>query len=173
MSPDTIGKKPRFSNILWTVTGGILGAVLFWSSFTGGQRAYSEAMLPQNPVTIQHADGSRANYRMEIAKTPEEQEHGLMFRHHLDAHAGMLFLWPADQNVSMWMKNTLIPLDMLFIAHDGRVVKITANAVPQDLTPLPSGEPIRAVIEIAGGEAGKQHILVGDKVLYPGLQLSP
>jgi len=117
-------------------------------------------------MEILRADGSKAAFDIEVATTPEQQEHGLMFRKKLAADAGMLFLWPEDQPVSMWMKNTLIPLDMLYVAHDGRITKITAKAVPMDLTVLPSDGPIRAVVEIGGGEAARQNIKTGDKVLF-------
>lgn len=159
--------------MIWIISATILTALLLWVGVETYRQQAAGELFPKSHVEILRADGTSVAFRMEIATTPEQQEHGLMFRKHLKPDTGMLFLWPADQPVAMWMKNTLIPLDMLFVAHDGRIVKITANAVPEDLTPLSAGENVRAVIEIGGGEAAKQNIKTGDKVLYAAFVAKP
>jgi hypothetical protein len=116
-------------------------------------------------MTIRRSDGQSFPFIIEIAETPEQQRYGLMFRRALPQDAGMLFISDPDRPVSMWMKNTYIPLDMLFIRHDGTIVKIITHAEPFDLTPLSSGEPVRGVIEINAGEAERRGLKIGDKIV--------
>ena len=111
-----------------------------------------------------HAGGSAFKFEVELATTPAEREKGLMFRKAMGANAGMLFLYPGDEPVAFWMKNTLIPLDMLFLKADGRIVHIAHDAKPLDETPIPSGEPVRAVLELNGGTAAALGIKEGDRV---------
>ena len=107
----------------------------------------------------------RVKFTVELAMTRAEQERGLMFRKSLAPDRGMLFPYNPPQRAAFWMKNTLIPLDILYIAPDGRVLSIARNAVPHDETPLPSGGVVRAVLEIPGGRAAQLGILPGDRVL--------
>jgi uncharacterized protein len=107
-----------------------------------------------------------ARFRVEIAATRAEQARGLMFRKGLAADHGMLFVYRRPQPAAYWMKNTLIPLDIIFIQPDGRVLSIARNARPLDQTPLPSGGLILGVLEIAGGRAAQLGILPGDRVLH-------
>jgi uncharacterized protein len=159
------------TNLLWiSVALAACLTLILVALQTQSGRTGDKIAFPHSHMEILRADGSKAEFDIELATTHEQQERGLMFRKELAANAGMLFLWPEDQPVSMWMKNTLIPLDMLFVAHDGKITKITAHAVPLDLTTLPSDDPIRAVIEIAGGEAAHQNIKTGDKVLFSAFQ---
>ncbi len=109
------------------------------------------------------------NFTIEVATTQQEQALGLMFRRSLPENAGMLFLYDPPQPAAMWMKNTLIPLDMVFIAPDGRVLRIESNAEPLSTTVIPSEGDISAVLELNGGEADKIGLRRGDKVIYPGL----
>jgi uncharacterized membrane protein (UPF0127 family) len=97
----------------------------------------------------------------EVAATPEQQERGLMFRRSLRPDRGMIFPYDPPQDVSFWMKNTIIPLDIVFIRSDGTIVRIT-HAKALDLSPLPSGEPVAAVLEIRGGRAAELGIKEGD-----------
>jgi uncharacterized membrane protein (UPF0127 family) len=113
-------------------------------------------------VTIHSAGGDRV-INAQIAATPEQQERGLMFRRSLAPNEGMIFPYDPPASVSFWMHNTLIPLDMIFIRADGTIARIT-HAKAMDDTPLPSGEPIAAVLEIAGGRAAELGIREGDKV---------
>jgi len=104
---------------------------------------------------------------VEIADTAEERARGLMFRKQLGAYEGMLFDFFQEMQVSFWMKNTLIPLDMVFIAGDGTVKHVHANAVPLSTDAIPSRYPVRAVLEINGGSAALLGIKPGDKVKHP------
>jgi uncharacterized membrane protein (UPF0127 family) len=109
------------------------------------------------------------NFNIEIATTDHERALGLMFRRSLPENAGMLFLYNQPQAAAMWMQNTLIPLDMVFISADGTVHRIESNAEPFSTTIIPSEGPVIGVLELNGGEAAKIGLKPGDKVLYPGL----
>lgn len=137
-------------------TIGLAGLVLLW--MIRGAAA--------EPLII-HAGGSAYKFEVEIVSTPATREQGLMFRKSLGANAGMLFLYPEEQAVSFWMKNTLIPLDMLFLKADGRIAHIAHNAVPLDETPIESEAPVKAVLEVNGGTANALGIKEGDRVDYP------
>ena len=104
---------------------------------------------------------------MEVAKTPEQQAQGLMFRKSLGADQGMIFPRDPPVDASFWMKNTLIPLDIIFIRSDGTIARIAENTVPMSLDPIPSLEPVAAVLEIAGGRASELGIKPNDKVVWP------
>lgn len=114
-------------------------------------------------VTLHTSQGAH-RLTVEIADTPQARARGLMYRERLDAGQGMLFLYPAPRRVTMWMKNTVIPLDMLFINGDGRIVRVARNAQPHSLTIIPSGEPVIAVLEIAGGRAAELNVAAGDRL---------
>jgi len=107
----------------------------------------------------------RVKFTVELAVTRAEQERGLMFRKSLAPDRGMLFPYKPPRPAAFWMKNTLIPLDIIYIAPNGRVLSIARNAVPHDETPLPSGGVVGGVLEIAGGRAAQLGILPGDLVL--------
>lgn len=119
--------------------------------------------LPTSPLSIDTARGP-AYFRVEVASSRQEHETGLMFRKAMAANAGMLFDFHRPSAVSFWMKNTILPLDLLFIRSDGTISTITANAVPYSTTPIPSAEPIRAVLEINAGRAQALGIEPGDRV---------
>ena len=116
------------------------------------------------PLTIKSKSGTH-HFTVEIAATPDEQETGLMFRKSLAGDRGMIFPYDPPQDASFWMKNTLIPLDIVFIRANGTIARIT-NAEPMSIEPLPSGEPIAAVLEIAGGRAAELDIKEGDLVSW-------
>lgn len=117
-------------------------------------------------LTIQ--SGSRANrFNVEFADTPEKRALGLMHRPSMPADAGMLFDFKSDQQIAMWMRNTRIPLDMLFIARDGRIVNIAERTVPFTDTAIPSKGPVRAVLELNGGTAARLGIKPGDRASHP------
>ena len=117
------------------------------------------------PLTIRSSNGTHG-FTVEVAATPEQQERGLMFRRSLAGDRGMIFPYDPPQEVSFWMKNTLIPLDIIFIRSDGTIVRIT-EAKALDLSPLPAGEPISAVLEIRGGRAAELGIKEGDVASWP------
>ena len=121
----------------------------------------------QNDLTIETAAGKRFHFTVELALTPEQQERGLMFRKSMAPDAGMLFVFDRAEQQVFWMKNTLIPLDMIFIAADGRIVNIHERAVPGSLDPIPSAGPVRGVLEVNGGTASRLGIKPGDRVLHP------
>ena len=126
----------------------------------------SAAGLEQAPLTIE-SRGKRHVFVVEIARTPEEQATGLMNRQSLAPDRGMIFPYEPAQPVAFWMKNTLIPLDMIFIRPDGTIGSIAAETVPLSLEPVPSGEPVSAVLEIAGGRSAELGLSAGDKVSWP------
>ena len=119
--------------------------------------------LEQVPLSIQ--SGSKTHrFTVEVARTPEEQAQGLMNRQSLGPDRGMIFPYDPPQPVGFWMKNTLIPLDMIFIRADGTIASIAANTVPLSLEMVPSVEPVAAVLEIPGGRSAELGIKAGDKV---------
>lgn len=120
------------------------------------------ACSADNRGVLHTAKGDFA-FNLEIADTEAQREKGLMFRTSLAPDAGMLFDYHKEQEASFWMQNTLIPLDMVFIAADGTVKTIHVNARPLDTTPIPSEVPIRFVLEIAGGRSQEIGLKVGDK----------
>ena len=109
---------------------------------------------------------SRYEFFVEIAITPEQRSQGLMFRTELAANAGMLFQYGEPQIINMWMANTLIPLDMIFIGSDGRIVSIAERTVPQSLTTIPSEASAIAVLEVPGGTADRLGIGPTDVVIH-------
>lgn len=126
----------------------------------------SPAGLEQVPLTIDSANGKH-RFTVEVARTPEEQAQGLMFRKSIPPDRGMIFPYDPPVQVSFWMKNTLVPLDMVFIGPDGKIGRIAANTTPMSLDPVASIDPVSAVLEIAGGRAAELGIREGDKVDWP------
>ena len=117
------------------------------------------------PLTVTSA-GAKHKFIVEVAVTPEEQATGLMYRESLAPDRGMIFPDKVPNYASFWMKNTLIPLDMIFIRADGSIASIEANTVPLSLQLVYSDEPVTAVLEIAGGRAAELGIKPGDKVKW-------
>ncbi len=114
---------------------------------------------------VANAADKKTTLHLELATTPEARMHGLMNRKTLAPNDGMAFFFPEISIEKFWMKNTLIPLDMLFVDESGRIVYI-ATAIPLSLTPVGPDSPVETVIELAGGAAAKRGIAVGDKVHY-------
>ena len=121
------------------------------------------AHFATSTLTIDTASGPK-RFSIELALTPQQQQQGLMYRSSLAADAGMLFVFPTTQPTAFWMKNTLIPLDMLFIAADGRIVHIHELAVPLSEATIDSGGPVKAVLEVNGGTVARLKIKIGDVV---------
>src|SRR2546428_10906151 len=117
----------------------------------------------RGPVAVIRGPGAAVEVSLEVAATPAERERGLMYRSSLAEGRGMLFVFDEDRNHSFWMKNTLIPLDMLFIARDGTVVGIHANATPQSTADIAVGMPSRYVLEVPGGWAARHGISAGGR----------
>ncbi|WP_375227993.1 DUF192 domain-containing protein [Roseobacter sp. S98] len=117
-------------------------------------------------------DWGEARFSIEIADDRSERARGLMHRESMPAAAGMLFIYPQPQSLSFWMRNTLIPLDMLFIDPGGVVQHIHHRAVPLDETPIPGGNGLTHVLEINGGMAEALGITVGSQVRHPSFDPS-
>ena len=135
--------------------------------------------LPKEKLTIVTRDGQKREFNVEMALTPQQQETGLMFRKSVPEDGGMLFDWGSPRESLMWMRNTVAPLDMLFINADGTIRRIAENTTPHSLATIDSGGPVRATLELArrdraaardpcgrqGGAAGvRQQILNGVRV---------
>lgn len=117
-------------------------------------------------LAIETQAGNRYDFTVELAITRAQQAQGLMFRESMALDAGMLFVFPEVRPASFWMENTLIPLDMLFVRDDGTIARIAANTTPLSRESVPSGEPVRAVLEINGGLSAMLGIRPGDRVLH-------
>lgn len=124
------------------------------------------ATYPKSSVTI-NSKASAHKFEVWIADTPERQRQGLMFVRDLPSSQGMLFINESPRVSSFWMKNTYIPLDMLFIDARGRIVAIYADTTPLSLDPVGPMSPVRGILELRGGEAAKRGIRKGDRVLHP------
>ena len=114
-------------------------------------------------------DWGSARFSVEIADTPELRSRGLMFVEDMPTMAGMLFVYEREQPVSFWMKNTLIPLDMIFADGEGVVQHVHENAIPGDLTGIPGGSDIQFVLEINGGMADRLGIDAGSEMRHPSI----
>jgi len=126
------------------------------------------------PTAVVHGtQGAPVSVQLEVANTPADRERGLMYRRSLPEDGGMLFIFPEETDQSFWMKNTLISLDMLFIARDGRIVGIHPDAVPLSTAPISVGAPSRYVLEMNGGWAARHGVRPGDQVEFRGLPASP
>jgi uncharacterized protein len=120
--------------------------------------------LPKEKLVIITRDGVRHDFNVEMAITPDQQTVGLMFRPTVPADGGMLFDWGAPRDSQMWMRNTIAPLDMVFINPDGSIRSIAENTVPESLAIVDSRGPVRATLELAAGTTARLNIRVGDKV---------
>lgn len=125
----------------------------------------SSAVFQLSELTIVGA-GKSHRFRIEVARTPAARRQGLMQRRSLDSDAGMLFEYGETRPIHMWMKNTLIPLDMLFIDRSGIIVGIEADTVPFSTRVIPSPGPVAAVLELNAGTAVRLAIKPGDRVLH-------
>jgi uncharacterized membrane protein (UPF0127 family) len=121
------------------------------------------------PSVVVQTGEREVAFHVELARTPEERERGLMFREHLAADAGMLFVFDQPSLQTFWMKNTLIPLDMIFLSPDREIVGIVQNAEPLTLTGRGVNEPSQFVLEINGGLAARLGIRTGQRVQFRGV----
>ena len=125
---------------------------------------YPAPPLPRGHVVLDSAFGGKTSVDVEVANTPASTQRGMMWRRELAAGRGMLFVFEGEQDHSFWMKNTLIPLDMIFIGADLRVVGVVENAQPLTLTGRSVGRPSRYVLEVPGGWAAKAGVREGTRV---------
>lgn len=120
--------------------------------------------LPKEKLVIVTRDGASHVFNVEMAIDPAQQTIGLMFRPSVPVDGGMLFDWGAPRDSQMWMRNTISPLDMVFINADGTIRSIAENTVPESLAIIESRGPVRATLELAAGTTARLNIRVGDKV---------
>lgn len=150
-------------DVLMGLFGVVTAAMLALPRAVWAQTA-AQPDLPKEKLTIVTNDGVRHDFNVEMALSPEQQITGLMFRPSVAADGGMLFDWGAERVSQMWMRNTVAPLDMIFIGADGRVRAIAENTVPYSEAVISSRVPVRATLELAAGTARRLNIEVGDKV---------
>ena len=122
--------------------------------------------LREDPLVIVARDGTRHAFRVEMAVDPNHQMIGLMFRPSVAPDEGMMFDWGTPRESTMWMRNTITSLDMVFIAADGRIHRIAERTVPLSLATVESRGPVRATLELAAGTAERLNLRVGDRVLH-------
>jgi uncharacterized membrane protein (UPF0127 family) len=130
------------------------------------EAAPAAVTFEQSALTIAAADGS-FEFQVEVAASPQQRSQGLMFRESLEEDRGMLFDFGRPQLAAMWMRNTYVPLDMLFIDAAGRITQIAANTQPLSDAVVASREPVRAVLELRAGVSAKLGIKPGDRVIHP------
>jgi uncharacterized membrane protein (UPF0127 family) len=131
--------------------------------FAWSANAHAQAL---QPLTIVTASG-RHEFQVELADTDASRAQGLMYRRSLAPDRGMLFDFKRVEPVSMWMQNTYVSLDMLFIRPDGTIARVAMNAEPLSTRTIPSGEPVLAVLEVPAGTAARLGVKAGDKVEHP------
>ncbi|MFO1188757.1 MAG: DUF192 domain-containing protein [Alphaproteobacteria bacterium] len=121
-------------------------------------------------LDIVTADGKSHRFTIELAQTPDEQTQGLMYRRAMAADAGMLFINDPPRVMTMWMRNTFLPLDMIFFDARGRVTRIAERTVPLSEAIIPSGGPVQGVLEVNAGTATRLGIKPGDRLVHPAIR---
>lgn len=163
--------RQKRRDLLLVVAVSCLFAGLFFVFQNGRGEAFAQPEI-QRPafakgkVVITRQDGTTFPYGVEIAQTLDEQAYGLMFRKTMPEGEGMIFIFDPVREVSFWMKNTFLPLDMVFADAAGKIVRIVESAGPQDETPIPSGVPVRYVLELNAGQTKAQSIRLGDRLSF-------
>ena len=155
-----IAPAPR--RLLLCLRALVVGALLC----AAGAAAPASVSFEESSLTVDAAAG-RFEFLVEMAVSPAQRSQGLMFRESLDEDRGMLFDFGRPQRAAMWMRNTYVPLDMLFIDADGRITQIAAETQPLSDAVIASREPVRAVLELRGGVSAKLGIRPGDRVIHP------
>ncbi len=155
-----MGSSITRSSSIWRRAVVILGAALCATPVAAGCR--------DDQVELRWTDG-QARFSVEVADDDAERGRGLMFRESLPRSAGMLFVYDSPRRATFWMKNTLIPLDMIFADASGRVRHVHANARPQDVTVIDGGEDVLFVLEINGGLAARLGIAPGAELRHPAI----
>ncbi|MBR0883322.1 uncharacterized membrane protein (UPF0127 family) [Bradyrhizobium japonicum] len=148
---------------VWSIARGWLAAILVVGCAVAGAPVRAASFQPLEIVT---KNGVQV-FSVEMATTEEEKQTGLMYRKELADGKGMLFDFKPEQEVSMWMKNTYVSLDMIFIRADGRILRIAENTEPLSTKIISSQGPARAVLEVVAGTAQKYGIRPGDRVGHP------
>ena len=148
----------------------VFGLVLAWPAVA---QDGPQPGLPIESLRIVTDRGATLDFRVEMAMTPEQQRTGLMFRPSMPLDAGMLFVFPRPRIASFWMRNTLIPLDMLFIAADGTILNIAERTETRSDQSYRSVGPVLGVLEINGGLSALLGIAAGDRVHHPAFTSTP
>jgi len=163
---------PNFSSTsrFWLPLLAVLFACYSYAGFAMADKTAAEQGAPSAKLLIQRGTITIATYSVEIADDDAERAQGLMHRRSLPDDHAMLFIYPRAQRVSMWMKNTFIPLDMLFAGPDGTITRIHQNAQPHDLTPIPGGNSVRYVLELAAGTIANKGLQIGDQLVHPSIK---
>ena len=125
-----------------------------------------EITFATDNLTIETADGRAFPFAIELALTPQQRAQGLMFRKEMARDEGMLFLFDREAPRAFWMKNTYLPLDIIFLDAAGRIVSIARDTTPLSETPIPSEQPAAAVLELNAGTAAELGLQQGDRVVY-------
>jgi uncharacterized membrane protein (UPF0127 family) len=126
-----------------------------------------DQIFRRDSLQVATPDAKLHRFNIWMADDEARRARGLMFVKHLNAGDGMLFVYPQPQTIAMWMKNTLIPLDMLFVAPDGKVTHVVENTEPHSLKTIESGGPVVGVVELAAGTAARLKIAPGARVIHP------
>lgn len=150
-----------------SIPGALSKLLLIFIIVTGAACVQSESPGGRQDVALIISDSGKHRLQVDVVNEPEEIRTGLMYRTELAADAGMLFDFKTVQPISMWMKNTYIPLDMAFIDEDGVIVRIAENTTPHSLEEISSGEPVLAVLEVNAGTFARLGIEAGDRVRHP------
>ncbi|WP_241962895.1 DUF192 domain-containing protein [Thalassorhabdomicrobium marinisediminis] len=145
-----------------------LAGMIVTSAVVSGLAGSASAACTEDELRIRGAFGE-ARFTVSVVDTVEERAQGLMFVEQMGRMEGMLFVYDRPQSVSFWMRNTLIPLDMVFIGADGIVSNIHSNAQPLDETPIYGGHAVQYVLEVNGGMADRLGLAAGDEVQHPSL----
>lgn len=142
-------------------------AVIQWTAIDASPEIAQAKGFDTSPLAIETADGRRHDFVVEVARTPSQRAQGLMYRKSVAENAGMLFDYGRSQEVAMWMKNTFVPLDMLFIDKSGRIVNLAERAVPHSVQAISSAGEVRGVLELRGGTVSRLGVRRGDRVIHP------
>lgn len=146
---------------------GLLFGTAHASDSPPGDASDLDRIFRRSTLQIATPDAKLHAFNIWIADDDQRRARGLMFVKHLGAADGMLFVYPRAQSISMWMKNTYVPLDMLFVAADGKVTRVVANTEPLSLQTIESGGPVLGVVELPAGSAARLKIAQGARVLHP------
>jgi len=169
MTPALLSISRRFVLAVALAVATVAGAGLSQSGIFASPafaQAQPQAETPPEPLTITTASGPHA-FSAEVMRTDEQRARGLMFRRYMPADRGMLFDFKEEQPVMMWMKNTYLPLDMVFISRNGTVINVAENTEPMSERTIPSAGPAYAVLEVNAGTARRIGLKKGDKVSHP------
>ena len=152
----------------WMVAALFCACAVLTGSGAGAQTSAPEPLsaFPQSLLAIRTTAGKVVNFQIWMADNPRREEQGMMFVRDMDEHAGMLFLFPGNPQPMMWMKNTYLSLDLLFINAQGRIEYIAAQATPLSLSVIKSPKPALAVLELKGGACQLLGLKVGDSVVH-------